>query len=274
MRIFLLLITFFILPCNKAIAKPKILVSISPIASLVAMSVGDKFDVEIVAKQAGCPHDFHLKPSELELTKSADLFVYINDDFEPFVKPLLKNFNGTKVDLSTNNDIKIRNNNWHIWLLPKNAKLIIDQVSKAAGDIMPNEQNYFAKQKSTAFDIIDKLEEQRQNIFDKKRFILLGDSVDYLCNGTTAICYNFSNRNGISINTISKIKHLLLLNHHCIVTDTAINNPRLLSQRDLSVQINSENWTLSGPLNDLYAKEYSDMLESIYQCSLIKNSKH
>ena len=63
----LLVCLTMILTNQRAYSKPNILVTITPIASLVAMLTKDKADIIILDTSGGCPHHHSAKPSDKSL---------------------------------------------------------------------------------------------------------------------------------------------------------------------------------------------------------------
>ena len=86
-KIDLLVIFLIILFTNQiAYSKPNIVVTIAPIASLVAMLTKDKADVVILDKSGGCPHHHSAKPSDKSLVDKAEMIIYIDDNFDKIIR--------------------------------------------------------------------------------------------------------------------------------------------------------------------------------------------
>lgn len=66
-----------------------VVTSIRPLAFISTAIANDVTDVQILLPDGVSPHDYSLKPSDLEKIKTADLFIWIGSDMETFLeKPL------------------------------------------------------------------------------------------------------------------------------------------------------------------------------------------
>lgn len=266
---FLFLFNIFFTSISLATSKPKILTSISPVASLAAMVAGDVYDIEVVAKQQGCPHSFFMKPSDIKLAKSADIYIYINEGFEQFTKPLLKHFNGIKINLSENDNLNVIDDNWHIWLLPENAIAIIEQITNDLSKALPEQKNYFNNRKNIALEKLHKLSDQRQKILADREFLVLGESLAYLCTGTKAKCIHYKTENGMSLKNYSDIQKSASKKEYCVIVNSSIDNKKYLllaKDKNMVGQIDSENWIINTPVDELYTNQIALMLETLSRC--------
>ena len=59
----ILIITLF---NTQVIARPKIVTSITPLASIAAMLLDDLAEITVIAASNSCPHHFHPIPSSLK----------------------------------------------------------------------------------------------------------------------------------------------------------------------------------------------------------------
>ena len=60
-------------------ANPNIVVTITPLASLVSMLTKDKANVVVLDKAGGCPHHHNSKPSDKVAIDNSDIIIYIDD---------------------------------------------------------------------------------------------------------------------------------------------------------------------------------------------------
>lgn len=68
-----------------------ILTTIKPIHSLVSAVVGQTADVDLLIDGTQSPHDFYMSPSDIRLINKADMFFYVDLNFEPYLSSALEN---------------------------------------------------------------------------------------------------------------------------------------------------------------------------------------
>lgn len=66
-----------------------IVASIRPLGFIAAAIANGVTDVQILLPDGASPHDYALKPSDLEKIKSSDLFIFVGSDLETFLEKLL-----------------------------------------------------------------------------------------------------------------------------------------------------------------------------------------
>lgn len=258
----------FLLP-NIAYAKINILVSISPIASLVAMIAGNMADVSVIAKTDSCPHHYALKPSDLKNAVKADLFVYIDDDFDAFAKLLLSKSKAKVLKISDIKELKLIPHNWHLWLLPENARLILKAAEKVLSAMSPDNADLFKDNLKISLPQIDQLEERRKAaITEGSRIALLTDSAEYLFIDTHVTLNKlYQSSDYPSIKMLDRLKNVDKA--ACFIISTEQNEIKfknLLGLEHTIIQLATENWGDSLDLEVLYFREYGTILESLKYC--------
>jgi zinc transport system substrate-binding protein len=93
-----LLVSLFIF-CTPSHAKQlNILVTITPIYSLVKNVTGNLQNVQLLIDKNMCPHDYQLRPSDVRKINKADMLITVGDGFETF---LFNYINKSSVKINT-----------------------------------------------------------------------------------------------------------------------------------------------------------------------------
>ncbi|WP_371920398.1 metal ABC transporter solute-binding protein, Zn/Mn family [Rickettsia sp. TH2014] len=296
----LLYLTFFSL---TSYAKPKIVVSITPIASIAAMLVNDKADIESLAVNNDCPHHHNIKPSDLAKVKNADIAIYINEQFDGFAKKLIDNHSKNIIKISdiksltiikdivksvgfnykergakpitnrrvTSDDgsgFKSFDYNWHIWLDLDNVRILLQEFARIFSEKLPELQEDINNNLSAALRELNTLQEIKNNEFVTiKDVILLSDSSEYFFVNTnikTAKLYSESQK---SLRYIRKLEDLIKeSNNKCLVLSSE-QNSRLYDKLNAKIIIlNSENWNVKNINSSTFQNQYLQMINQVKKC--------
>lgn len=260
-KIIAILLLCFNSPCF-ANNKPKILVSIPPVASLVKMVTGDLADVNIIQKSSSCPHHTHLKPSEAFAIKNANYIILIDNKFEASIAKYVKDSKATKIYISSFNNLRLENNNFHIWVDLSNAKIILFNIK----EIMT--KNGFNKKALEAnYEMAIKKIDDVGPLNEKTKSMFIGESLYYL--------YPKGKMDYFEINSNPSIKKLLELKDHadkhkklCIYHDENIK-PNTLANffNKKIVQLDIENWdTTNTDLENLFINYMKEIYKNLDLC--------
>ena len=249
-------------------AKPKIVTSITPIASIAAMLVKDKAEIDSLAISNGCPHHYNLKPSDLAKVKNANIAIYIDEEFDGFADKLINNHANTIIKISDIKDLKIIKDNWHIWLDLDNTRIILQKFAKIFSEKFHDLQQDINNNLELAMKELQDLQEAKNNEFaNLKDVILLSDSSEYFFVGTnisTAKLYSDSQK---SLRYFSKLDSLIKeSNNKCLVLSTE-QNPNLYNKLNVkTVILNSENWDIKNIDSRSYRNQYLQMINQVRGC--------
>lgn len=153
---------------------PTIMVSIKPFYNLCAQVMLSVGTPQLLLANNASPHDYHLKPSDIKLIKSADLVVWGGPELEGYLqKPVANNGTSKDLNLAAIPDLKLlpirSSTNWiddahdhnhdhdhdhnhdhgvndpHFWLDPHNAIVIVQALAKRLAEIDPPHAKIYAK---------------------------------------------------------------------------------------------------------------------------------
>lgn len=261
----LILIFVLLLPFS-AFSEIQIVTSITPLSSLAAMIIGDKGTISTIASNQGCPHHYSLKPSDLAKVENADLFIYIDKNFDVFATNLLTKFHKQQLEISKLSDINISNQNFHLWLLPENAIAILKAITDSLIAISPENKPYFETRLNTNIKRMKDLAKARNQISTiANHIILLSDSAEYVfLKLNVEKIYELSEYS--SLKSTKKLKELAEDGNKCFIisSDQSLEKyNKLLGPRVISLA--TENWEETSNLSELYYIEYAKIMSNITQ---------
>ena len=201
----ILLSFFFLISYSSLNAEVKVVTTIKPIHSLVAGVMDGLGSPSLIVDGSNSPHNFSLKPSHAKMIEDAEIIFWAGEDLETFmIKPLesIAN-NATKVsfmDLDNITKLKFKEENIlevegydddhdkhadgefdaHIWLDPKNAIEIVNEIAKTLSLKDPNNKNvYYSNAEKLNHSLNELIEKINLSINKDARFIVFHDAYQY-----------------------------------------------------------------------------------------------
>lgn len=200
-KISLFLISIFLLPImligcgsekgstNDTDEKVKVIVSISPLKEFTEVIGGDKVEVTTLVPDNVEPHDFELKPRDLEGLTKADIFVYNGLGMESWLDQVTAQVQDTKVKLvnsSENANVIDKDNKIdpHLWLSLKEATNQTENIKNALVEIDEENKDYYEenfKNFKNQLESLYKEYEEKFNSVTNKDFVTSHAAFGYLC---------------------------------------------------------------------------------------------
>ena len=198
----------FLISYSSLNAEVKVVTTIKPIHSLVAGVMDGLGSPSLIVDGSNSPHNFSLKPSHAKMIEDAEIIFWAGEDLETFmIKPLesIAN-NATKVsfmDLDSIIKLKFKEENIlevegydddhddhdkhadgefdaHIWLDPKNAIEIVNEIAKTLSLKDPNKKNvYYSNAEKLNHSLNELIEKINLSINKDARFIVFHDAYQY-----------------------------------------------------------------------------------------------
>lgn len=276
MRISIFTVIFFTLFNHSVLAsgaKIKIVTSITPLASVVAMLLNDRAEIVAIANNNDCPHHYNLKPSDLQKVQDADLVLYIDDNLDSFASKLMNNHSKNVIRISDLPKLKFIGTNRHIWLDLGNVQILLEQLSTILAKQFPDLSSEIYQNLSTSEKQIDNLikikEEQLAPLQD---VILLSDSLEYLFDEPKYKVQRLYSGNQKSLKYIKSLEQLLdKSTSKCLVLSTEQNSKIYQKFKANIVKVESENWAIDQITNDLFFNQYLEIINQIAQCNRVLN---
>lgn len=271
----LLIFLTIILSEQLAYSKPNILVSITPIASLVSMLTKDKADIITLDITEGCPHHHSAKPSDKSLVDNSDMVIYIDDQFDSLVPLMLSDYKGKKVKISDFTSIDFKGIdgqlNWHFWLSLNNVRILQNSLAEKIIQTFPEIKDTVQKNLEESLDTISGIGKwKRFKLMDLPPTVLLSDSLEHFfksINNSQVQVFQTSNSSLKNIQNLDTI--LSSSSIKCIVLDTSQNSQLYSKYQKILIQLNSENWSITDnkTLNEnLFINQYSKMIDQLSNC--------
>ncbi len=149
---------------NTRIGELVVLATIKPLHSLAAAVTDGVTTPLLLIDGNTSPHMFQLKPSHIKAVSQADIILWAGEGVERFIPSLLKKFaaDAIEIELATLTDVTIHEGrsshseghaddhdhsdiDYHLWLEPRNAAILVDELALQLGAIDPvNSDAYFA----------------------------------------------------------------------------------------------------------------------------------
>jgi len=138
-----------------------VVVSILPLAEFVEQVGKDKVEVTVIVPPGADPHLFELTPVQLKKISQAQLYVEVGSglNFELTWMDKIKLIYKDMLICNSSIGITLVDKDPHIWLSPRNAKTMVENISEALTKIDPLSQKYFKKNSIeyiNKLDILDK----------------------------------------------------------------------------------------------------------------------
>ncbi len=138
-RFCLLLSLMLVLPMF-AHASQKVLVSVHPLALLVK-SAWPQLEVSSLVPANQSPHDFSLKPSDIQKVKQADTVIWLGSEIEPFLEKLMSQ-KASQIQLSHSvqeqHHSEHDHHEPHLWLQPDILVSLLSVIQKDMGLASPS----------------------------------------------------------------------------------------------------------------------------------------
>jgi zinc transport system substrate-binding protein len=177
---------------GKQTAPIKLMTSIFPLKEFAHAVVGDWGEVELLLPPGAEIHAWQPKPSDLVKLSSADVFVYIGAELEPWADDILrsvKNPNLHVVEASRGllligHEEEVEKHKHgardpHIWLDFTNDKKIIDRIAEVLSKIDPDRRAIFQENADSykqKLDALDDMYRKGLDQCDQKTIVLGGHS--------------------------------------------------------------------------------------------------
>ena len=252
-----------------------IVTSISPLAALTSMIAGDKAEVVSMCSCNQCPHHYFVKPHQFSHLKKAHLIIYIDDKFELFMQNVLKDNKASVLKLSTQEQLKTKagdKENWHLWLNTHNIKVILNAITMKLSETDLANKDFYDKnllESLAKLEIIEK--EMASKLRSLPKPILLDDSLNYFFSNfkSPEEIINFGDKK-ISLKVVEKIhKAAKESSAKCVFVSSHQDQGKfqnLLGNKIKVITINTESWPEEGDLENIMAREFKKVIESLEEC--------
>lgn len=259
----------------QVVVPPKIVTSITPIASIIAMITEDAAKIVAIDASSGCPHHYHMKPSDKNKVTEAKMMVYIDDHFDGFAGRLFEGFSGKIVKISDIKSVNLMGNhgkiNWHFWLDLNNVLALQEEVSNVLLAEFPYLKHRVLLKKKESREKISILAGLKEEALKSVgELVVLSDSLEHFFTGANVKITKLYQKSNSSLNDFEKLKNTLNVESDlCIVLDST-QDPEIYKKFNKKiVQLESENWVLEDSMHgdsELFYNKYTNMINQLQGC--------
>jgi zinc transport system substrate-binding protein len=171
---------------DTPIDKIHIVVSILPLAEFTEKIGGNKVDVLVMIPPGASPHSYEPRPGQFTRLSKAQLYVKLGTPIE-FELVWLEKILSTNKDISVCNASKgielittnpdhgsgenrnATNIDPHVWLSPKNAKVIVENIYSALITIDPDNQLFYQRNREQYLSELESLDQDITALLQKKK---------------------------------------------------------------------------------------------------------
>jgi len=153
---------------NGSKDKIEVIVSVGPQMEFVKAVGGDKVEVTLMVPPGADPHTYEPLPDQLNHVSNAQMYVEVGTpiEFELNYMDKLKKMNpnmlvvnsSSGVDLIPNTAENENNSDPHVWVSPKNAKIMVENIYQGLVQIDPNNTGYYTTNRNNYTEQLDELD--------------------------------------------------------------------------------------------------------------------
>ena len=150
-----------------------VVVTIPPQAEFVKRVGGEKVAVITMVPQWANPHTYEPTPAQLMNVSKAKMYVKMGSgiEFEIAWMDKIKSINENMLIVDCSNGIELLKEDGkadpHIWLSPKNAKIIVENICEGLVQIDPANSTYYEQNKEAYLKELDALDDEISQILSK-----------------------------------------------------------------------------------------------------------
>jgi zinc transport system substrate-binding protein len=153
--------------------KVKIVTSIFPLMEFARAVSGDRGEVSLLLPAGAEVHTWQARPSDIIRLSSADLFIYIGSDLEPWIQDILKSVKSSNLNvLEASQGISLIEGETqnrehehgvadpHIWLDFRNDQIIVDRIADVLSGIDPGGIEIYRKNAASYKEKLKRLDQK------------------------------------------------------------------------------------------------------------------
>jgi len=148
-----------------------VVVSILPQAEFVEKLGGDKVKVIVMIPPGASPHTYEPTPGQLKEVSKSRIYAKVGSgvEFELAWMDKIIGVNKEMIVIDCSKDADIIEGDPHIWLSPKNAKIMVENIYKGLVKIDFKNQEYYRNNKEKYLQELDELDDKISNILSGKK---------------------------------------------------------------------------------------------------------
>lgn len=179
------------------VEKPRVVVTILPQAEFIEKIAGDKVSITTMVPPGASPHTYEPRPSQMIEVAEAEMFAKVGTglDFELVWMPKIIETNPNILIVNSSegihliemgahdNEYPLGGKDPHVWLSPKKAIIMVENLYEGLVKIDPDNKEYYTKNKDVYINSLKELDSTIMQTFSglkTKKFMVYHDSWGYL----------------------------------------------------------------------------------------------
>lgn len=152
---------------KKNESKIMVIVTIPPQAEFVERVGGERVQVIVMVPPGFSPHTYEPKPSQLKEVEEAEIYFAMGSgiDFEIAWLNKLREINRAMLIVNCSEGIQRIDRDPHVWLSPRNAKIIVNNVYKTLVQVDPANKEYYRENLGAYLQELDDLDGEIKTLF-------------------------------------------------------------------------------------------------------------
>ncbi|HID10963.1 MAG TPA: zinc ABC transporter substrate-binding protein [Candidatus Latescibacteria bacterium] len=160
-------------------------VTILPLADFVENLGRDKVKVVVMVPPGASPHTYEPTPEQLRRVSEAEMYVKLGSgvEFELAWLDKLSKINRKMIIVDSSEGMELIGKNPHVWLSPKNAEKMVENICDGLVRIDPGNREYYIGSKKKYIRKLEELDEyirEKLNGIENRRFMVYHPAWDYL----------------------------------------------------------------------------------------------
>jgi len=179
------------------VEKPRVVVTILPQTEFIEKIAGDKVSITTMVPPGASPHTYEPRPSQMIEVAEAEMFAKVGTglDFELVWMPKIIETNPNILIVNSSegihliemgahdNEYQLGGKDPHVWLSPKKAIIMVENLYEGLVKIDPDNKEYYTKNKDVYINSLKELDSTIMQTFSglkTKKFMVYHDSWGYL----------------------------------------------------------------------------------------------
>ena len=175
-------------PKNEVSGKMGVIVTILPQVEFVEMVGGEKVNITVMVAPGASPHTYAPTPGQLDAVKQAKIYAIVGSgvEFELVHMDRITAANKDMLLIDCSKGVELINDDPHIWLSPKNARTMVENICDGLIEVDPANAEYFTSNKQEYLSKLDELDREVEielASVTNRRFMVLHPAWGYFARG-------------------------------------------------------------------------------------------
>lgn len=157
-------------PAGETSGKIGVVVTILPQAEFVESVGGDRVEITVMVPPGASPHTYAPTPSQLVTVKQASMYAKVGSgvEFELVHMDRIEEAGGNMLVVDCARGVELFQNDPHIWLSPKNAMVMVENICCGLIAIDPLYEEYYIQNRDEYLMRLDELDQSMKKSFAGK----------------------------------------------------------------------------------------------------------